>query len=176
MDNNQFRRAGDISLGFALVAAVVAVLSLMSVGSTAYGGSDDRGGDDRGSDSRGGDDRGGDDRGRSSDDSGSDDHGRRHGGHGADDAGFDDHGRRHGGHGADDGMAMSGNPGGMPGVILANLADVVADWEGKGYRVLDIGREDGTVVEMDVIDPTGQRLEMYVDVPTGTILRQHLED
>ena len=172
MDTNQFRRAGDISMGFALVAAVVAALSLMSVGSTAYGGSDDRGSDDRGSDDRGGDDS----RGRGSDDSGFDDHGRRHGGHGADDVGFDDHGRRHGGHGADDGILVAGGQGTMPGVIMADLAGVVADWEGKGYRVLDIDREDGSVVEMDVVDPTGQRLEMYVDVSTGTILRQHLED
>ena len=60
--------------------------------------------------------------------------------------------------------------------MLPVLGDVVSDWESRGFRVLDISREDGSVVELDVINPEGQRIEMYVDVASGTILRQHLED
>ena len=143
-------------MGFAMVAAVIGALSLMSVTSTAYGGSDDSGSDDRGGSSRSSDDRGGDDNGG---------HTR---GRGSDDMGFDDHGRRHGGHGADDFS--------QGGIVLPVLGDVVSDWESRGFRVLDISREDGSVVELDVINPEGQRIEMYVDVASGTILRQHLED
>jgi hypothetical protein len=161
MNANDLRRAGNISMGFAMVAAVVGALSLMSVTSTAYGGSDDSGSDDRGGDSRGSDD-------RSSDDRGGDDNGGHTRGRGSDDVGYDDHGRRHGGHGADD---LS-----QGGYVLPLLGDVVSDWEARGYRVLDISREDGSVVELDVINTEGQRIEMYVDVATGTILRQHLED
>lgn len=158
MNTNDLRRAGHISMGFALVAAVVGALSLMSVTSTAYGGSDDSGSDDRGSD----------DRGRSSDDSAGDDHGRRHGGHGADDGPGDDHGRRHGGHGADDGVSGSG--------VILPLGEIAGNWEARGYRILDISREDGSVVEMDVIDPDGKRWEMYVDTATNAILSRHVED
>lgn len=159
MNAYELRRAGHISMGFALAAAVVGALSLMSVTSTAYGGSDDRGSDDRG----------GDDHGRhSSDDDSGDDHGRRHGGHGADDGPGDDHGRRHGGHGADDGMAGSG--------AVLPLAEVAGSWEAQGYRILDISREDGSVVEMKVIDPQGFRWEMYVDTANNAILSKHVED
>lgn len=168
MTSNELRRAGHISMGFALVAAVVGALSLMSVTSTAYGGSDDSGSDDRGSDDRGSDDRGGDRGGRSSDDGAGDDHGRRHGGHGADDGPGDDHGRRHGGHGADDGLSGSG--------VVLPLAEVAGNWEARGYRILDISREDGSVVEMDVIDPAGMRWEMYVDTANNAILSKHVED
>lgn len=169
MTTNAFRLAGHLSVGVALVAATVGALSLMSVTSTAYGGSDDRGSDDRGSDDRGSDDRGGDDRGgRGSDDGPGDDHGRRNGGHGADDGPGDDHGRRHGGHGADDGMAGSGT--------VLPLAEIAGAWEAQGYSILDISREDGSVVEMDVIDANGQRWEMYVDTANNAILSQRRDD
>lgn len=156
MNVDQLRRAGHISLGFALVAATVGALSLMSVTSTAYG---KEGADDGGSESRGGDDGPGDD------------NGQRHGGHGADDAAGDDHGRRHGGHGADDGVA-----GGGAGSVILPLGSVVSEWESQGYRVLDISREDGSVVELEVITPAGQHVEMYVDTATSKILSQQLED
>ncbi len=166
MNAKDLRRAGNVSMGLAMVAAVVGALSLMSVTSTAYGGSDDGGGDSSGGGSRGGDGRGSDSRG--GDDRGGDDNGGNTSGHGSDDVGYDDHGRRHGGHGADDFS--------QGGAAMQALGDVVTDWEGRGYRVLDIDREDGSVVEMDVITPEGQHVEMYVDVANGAILRQHLED
>lgn len=164
MKTNELRRAGHISMGVALVAGVLGAMSLMSVTSLAYGGSDDRGSDDRGSDDRGRDDRGS----RSSDDGPGDDHGRRHGGHGADDGPGDDHGRRHGGHGADDGVTGSG--------VVLPLAQVAGAWEAQGYRILDISREDGSVVELDVIDPNGQRWEMYVDTANNAVLSKHRDD
>lgn len=160
MNTNELRRAGHISMGVAFVAAIVGALSLMSVTSTAYGGSDDKGSDDRGSDDRGG---------RGSDDGPGDDRGGRSGGHGSDDGPGDDHGRRHGGHGADDGMK------GASGSMLP-LAQVASNWEDRGYKILDISREGGSVVEMDVIDATGQRWEMYVDTANNAILRKHRED
>lgn len=160
MTTNDLRRAGHISMGVAFVAAVVGALSLMSVTSTAYGGSDDRGSDDRGSDDRGG---------RGSDDGPGDDNGGRNGGHGADDGPGDDHGRRHGGHGADDGITGASGP-------VLPLADIASNWEARGYRILDISREDGSVVEMDVIDPDGLHWEMYVDTTNNAILSQRRDD
>lgn len=150
MNALQLRRAGHLSMGFALVAAVVGALSLMSVTSTAYGkeGADDRGGDSRGSD----------------------DHGGR--GRGSDDGPGDDHGRRHGGHGADDGFSSSSSGLGL----RLPLGQVVSDWESQGYRVLDISREDGSVVEMEAITPNGRHVEMYIDTRSNTILQQWLED
>lgn len=169
MTTNELRRAGHISMGVALVAGVLGAMSLLSVTSLAYGGSDDAGGDSRGGDDRGGDDRGGDDRGsRSSDDGPGDDNGRRHGGHGADDGPGDDNGRRHGGHGSDDRMAGAGG--------ILPLAQVAGNWEARGYRILDISREGGSVVEMDVIDPAGQRWEMYVDTANNAILSKQYDD
>lgn len=166
MNTNDLRRAGNVSMALAMVAAVVAALSLMSVTSTAYGGSDDNGGGDRGGDSRGSDSRGSDNRG--GDDRGGDDNGGHTRGRGSDDVGYDDHGRRHGGHGADDFS--------QGGMNMPSLGSLVADWEGRGYRVLDVDREDGSVAEMDVISPAGQRIEMKVDVNSGAILRQRLDD
>ena len=165
MNTNELRRTGQISMGVALAAAVVGALSLMSVTSTAYGGSDDSGSEDRGSDDRGSDDRGG----SSSDDGPGDDHGGRNGGHGADDGPGDDHGRRHGGHGADDSVSAGAG-------VLLPLSQITANWEAQGYRILDISREDGSIVEMDVIDPDGQRWEMYVDTANNAILSKHVED
>lgn len=156
---NDLRRAGHISMGVAFAAAVVGALSLMSVTSTAFGGSDDSGSDDRGSEDRGS---------RSSDDGPGDDHGRRNGGNGADDGPGDDHGRRHGGHGADDGATGAG--------VLLPLSQIAGNWEARGYRILDISREDGSIVEMDVVDPDGMRWEMYVDTANDAILSKHVED
>lgn len=56
------------------------------------------------------------------------------------------------------------------------LAQVASNWEDRGYKILDISREGGSVVEMDVIDATGQRWEMYVDTANNAILRKHRED
>lgn len=129
-------------MAFALVAATVGALSLMSVTSTAYGkeGADDSSGDDRG--------------------------GR---GRGSDDGAGDDHGRRHGGHGADDGIARSGDS-------AVPLGQIAADWEAQGWHVLQIEREDGTLVEVDAVDPKGIRYEMLVDTATNKILSQRLDD
>lgn len=56
------------------------------------------------------------------------------------------------------------------------LAQIASNWEERGYRILDISREGGSVVEMDVIDASGQRWELYVDTANNAILRQHRED
>lgn len=61
------------------------------------------------------------------------------------------------------------------GVVLP-LAQVAGAWEAQGYRILDISREDGSVVELDVIDPNGQRWEMYVDTGNNTVLSKHRDD
>ncbi len=171
MDAKDLNRAGHISMGIAMVAAVVGALSLASVPTPTFAGSDDRGSDDRGgssssSDDRGGDDNGGNSSGSSSDsngDSTSDGNGGDTSGHGSDDVGYDDKGGNGAGYGSQN------------GVILPVLTDVVADWETRGYQVLEIDREDGTVVEMKVITPEGKRVEMYVDAATNTILSQRLD-
>ena len=169
MNAKKLVRIGDLSLALAMAAAVVGALSIMSMDSMAFAkngsddgasSSDDNGGDrgGRGSDDRGSDDRGGDRGGRSSDDS-------------YDDNSSDDHGWRHGGHGADDGIVTGGGT-----VAGPDLAAVVSDFTGRGFRVLEIKREHGAVVEVEVIDPRGVHLEMYYDAATKTVLSQHLED
>jgi hypothetical protein len=180
MNAKKLLRIGDISLAFAMVAAftmvaaVAGALSLMSVDSMAFAknGSDDGGSSGSSSDDRGGDDNGGDRSGSSNDDDSRDDNGGdRKGRSNDDDDRYDDHGRRHGGHGADDGMYGAGGT-----YLLPDLAAIVSDFEGRGFRVLDIKREDGAVVEIEVIDPAGAHLEMYFNTATNTVLSQHLED
>jgi hypothetical protein len=78
------------------------------------------------------------------------------------------------GDGNDD-LGYDDNNGAGTGVILPVLADVVTEWETRGYDVLEISREDGTVVEMKVVTPEGKRVEMYVDAATNTILSQRLD-
>jgi hypothetical protein len=176
MNAKKLLRIGDISLvvamvaGLTMVAAVAGALSLMSVDSMAFAknGSDDGGSSGSSSD----DDNGGDRSGSSNDDDSRDDKGGdRKGRSNDDDDHSDDHGRRHGGHGADDGMSWAGSTS-----LLPDLASVVSDFEGRGFRVLDIKREDGAVVEIEVIDPAGVHLEMYFNTATNTVLSQHLED
>lgn len=169
MNAKKLVRIGDLSLALAMAAAVAGALSIMSVDSMAFAkngsddgasSSDDNGGDrgGSGSDDRGGDDKGGDRSGRSSDDS-------------YDDDSNDDKGRRHGGHGADDGAVTGGGT-----AVVVDLAAVVTDFQGRGFKVLEIKREDGAVVEIEVIDPKGVHLEMYYNTATKTVLSQHLED
>ncbi len=62
-----------------------------------------------------------------------------------------------------------------PAVAPSGFATVIADFEAKGYRLLDIDSEHGTLVEIDAINPAGQRVEIYVDTATGQILAQHIE-
>lgn len=185
MNAKDLNRAGHVSMGIAMVAAVVGALSLTSVPTAAFASSDDRSSDDSSSssDDRGGsnssnsssnsssDSNGGDSNDRSSDSNGGDsndnsrdDNGGDTSGHGSDDVGYDDNGGNAGGNGSQN------------GVLLPVLNDVVADWETRGYRVLEIDREDGTVVEMKVITPEGKRVEMYVDAATNTILSQRLDN
>lgn len=59
---------------------------------------------------------------------------------------------------------------------LLPLAEIAGNWEARGYRILDISREDGSIVEMDVVDPDGMRWEMYVDTTNNAILSKHVED
>lgn len=61
------------------------------------------------------------------------------------------------------------------GATASGFATVIADFEAQGYRLLDIDREHGTLVEIEAINPAGQRVEMYVDTATGQILSQHVE-
>lgn len=169
MNAKDLNRAGHVSMGIAMVAAVVGALSLTSVPNAAFAGSDDQSSDDSSGSSSSSDDHGGydnsgssgghtsDSNGDDSNDSTSDDNGGDTSGHGSDDVGYDDNG----GYGT--------------GAILPVLADVVADWETRGYDVLEISREDGTVVEMKVITPEGKRVEMYVDAATNTILSERLD-
>lgn len=186
MNAKDLNRAGHVSMGIAMVAAVVGALSLTSVPNAAFASSDDQSSDDSSSssDDRGGsnssnsgsdsngddsndrssDSNGGDSNDNSSDDNSSDDNGGDTSGHGSDDVGYDDNGGNAGGSGSQN------------GVLLPVLTDVVADWETRGYRVLEIDREDGTVVEMKVITPEGKRVEMYVDAATNTILSQRLDN
>ena len=180
MNAKDLQRAGHVSMGIAMVAAVVGALSLTAVPTAAFASDDDRGSDDRGgsssSDDRGGsqsssDSNGGDTSGSNSNDSNggdsndstSDGNGGDTSGHGRDDVGYDDKGGNRVGNGSQN------------GVVLPVLTDVVADWETRGYRVLEIDREDGTVVEMKVVTPEGKRVEMYVDAATNTILSQRLD-
>lgn len=169
MNAKDLKTAGHVSMGIAMVAAVVGALSLTAVPTVAFASDDDRASDDRGgsssSDDKGGsnsssDDNGGDTSGSNSSDS----NGGDTSGHGSDDVGYDDNG----GNGAGNGSQNGG--------VLPVLTDVVADWEERGYRVLEIDREDGTVVEMKVITPEGKRVEMYVDAATNTILSQRLDN
>ena len=152
MNTNQFRRAGDISMGLALVAAVVASLSLMSVGSTAYGSSDDRGSDDRGSDSRGSDDRGGDDNGGDSDDNGG---------------------------GSDDDDGSSARAGVSSGAILP-LSSILAQIEPEfGARLIDADitkRRGRMVYELEMITRNGRVLDLRVDAATARILDIEVDD
>ena len=60
-------------------------------------------------------------------------------------------------------------------VAPSGFATVIADFEAKGYRLLDIDSEHGTLVEIDAINPAGQRVEIYVDTATGQTLAQHIE-
>lgn len=179
MNAKDLKNAGHVSMGIAMVAAVVGALSLTAVPTVAFASDDDRASDDRGgssSDDKGGsksssDDNGGDTSGSNSDsnggdsnDSTSDGNGGDTSGHGSDDVGYDDNGGNGMGNGTQN------------GVVLPVLTDVVADWETRGYDVLEIDREDGTVVEMKVITPEGTRVEMYVDAATNTILSQRLDN
>ena len=165
MNAKDLNRAGHVSMGIAMVAAVVGALSLTSVPNAAFAGSDDQSSDDSSGSSSSSDDHGGYDNsgssgGHTSDSNGDDSNDSSSDGNGgdtSDDAGYDDNG----GYGS--------------GVILPVLADVVADWETRGYDVLEISREDGTVVEMKVITPEGKRVEMYVDAATNTILSERLD-
>jgi hypothetical protein len=181
MNAKDLNRAGHVSMGIAMVAAVVGALSLTSVPNAALASSDDRSSDDSSSsDDRGGsnsssDSNGGDSNDRSSDSNGGDsndnsrdDNGGDTSGHGSDDVGYDDKGGNRGGN--------AGGNGSQNGVLLPVLNDVVAEWETRGYRVLEIDREDGTVVEMKVITPEGKRVEMYVDAASNTILSQRLDN
>lgn len=169
MNAKDLNRAGHVSMGIAMVAAVVGALSLTSVPNAAFAGSDDQSSDDS-SGSSSSDDHGGynnssssgghtsDSNGDDSNESTSDDNGGDTSGHGSDDVGYDDNG------------------GNGTGAVLPVLADVAAEWETRGYNVLEISREDGTVVEMKVITPEGKRVEMYVDAATNTILSERLDD
>ena len=167
MNAKDLKNAGHASMGIALVAAVVGALSLTSVPNAAFASSDDQSSDDSSSssDDRGGDDNGGNSGGHTSDSNGDD----------SDDNTSDGNGGDTSGDGNDD-MGYDDNSGAGTGVILPVLADVVTEWETRGYRVLEIDREDGTVVEMKVVTPEGKRVEMYVDAANNTILSQRLDN
>jgi uncharacterized membrane protein YkoI len=183
MKAKDLKTAGHASTGIAMVAAVVGALSLTSVPTLAFASDDDRAGDDRGGSSSASDDRGGDSNGATRGDSTSDSNGDDsndstsdsngddsndstsdgNGGDTSDDRGYDDKGGDRAGNGT------------QTGVPLPALADVAAEWETRGYRVLEISRENATVVEMKVVTPEGQRVEMYVDATDNTILSQRLD-
>lgn len=166
MNAKDLKNAGHASMGIALVAAVVGALSLTSVPNAAFASSDDQSSDDSSSssDDRGGDDNGGNSGGHTSDSNGDDSNDNTSDGNGGDTSGD-----------GNDDMGYDDNSGAGTGVILPVLADVVTEWETRGYDVLEISREDGTVVEMKVVTPEGKRVEMYVDAATNTILSQRLD-
>lgn len=178
MNTKDLNRAGQVSMGIAMVAAVVGALSLTAVPTVAFAGDDDRGSDDRGSDQSSSDDQGADDNGGSSGDSTSDSNGADSNDSTSDSNGDDSNDSTSDDNGGDtsDDVGYDDNGGNGTGAVLPVLADVAAEWETRGYDVLEISREDGTVVEMKVVTPEGTRVEMYVDAATNTILSQRLDD
>lgn len=68
----------------------------------------------------------------------------------------------------------AGRVGGPPLADWMSVADLAAQLEGQGYRVLEIEREQG-VWEVEMLDTNGLRVEAYLDPVTGAPV-QHRGD